>query len=115
MHTYYVGVGGVSVLVHNAERIPPFVTEMLRRIKDGSLGPRLKADGSSDIYKYREPNRRTGLGGDPRRNKWWDGAEIYGVEGNNSYIILEKDGKYMWIQTTTLKTLDRSATSLHCE
>ncbi len=63
VHTYYVGVGGVSVLVHNAERIPPFVTEMLRAIKDGSLGQRTNLDGSLDFYRYREPNRRTGLGG----------------------------------------------------
>ncbi|WP_346114042.1 polymorphic toxin-type HINT domain-containing protein [Nonomuraea maheshkhaliensis] len=105
VHTYYVGVGGVSVLVHNAERIPSFVTEMLRRIKDGSLGQRTNPDGSLDFYRYREPDRHTGLGGDPRKNRWWDGAKIYGVEGNNSYRILEKDGKYMWVQNHNYKNL----------
>jgi hypothetical protein len=53
MHTYYVGVGGVSVLVHNDQRIPNFVTDMLRMIKDGSLPQRRNPDGSLDFYRYK--------------------------------------------------------------
>lgn len=60
---------------------------MFRQIKDGKLAQRKKPDGSLGTYQ----------GGNNRKTAWWKGAKIYGIEGDNRYRILEKDGKFAWI------------------
>ncbi|MEU8273225.1 Hint domain-containing protein [Microbispora bryophytorum] len=87
LHTYYVAAGDVDVLVHNEEVVPNFVKNMYRQILDGKLTQRTKPDGSPDTYQ----------GGNNRNTAWWKGVKIYGIDGNNDYRILEKDGKCAWV------------------
>ncbi|MEV4800421.1 polymorphic toxin-type HINT domain-containing protein [Nonomuraea sp. NPDC049421] len=115
VHTYHVLIGDVAVLVHNAERIPSFVTDMLRAIKDGSLGQRKNSDGSLDFYRYRAPDPHTGLGGIRVKIGGGTGRKSTELKEIIALEFSKRMANMSGSKTTTIRILDRSATSLHCE
>jgi hypothetical protein len=93
LHTYYVMVGGSSVLVHNDDpEVPQWARDEIARIKAGQGVPRMTGSNQT-LYQGREstrakrkwgPNATTGYPGTPE----WEVSgrgDLYRIVGPNAY------------------------------
>ncbi|MEV3987926.1 polymorphic toxin-type HINT domain-containing protein [Streptomyces sp. NPDC049837] len=98
-HTYYVGAGITSVLVHNAKKpicgpgdVPNIVHDGVDDIINNGRPQRLDENGNPDFFTVRP----TTPGAIARK---WGGAKIYDIPGGgNSYrILINRYGDIGWV------------------
>ncbi|MEU0737412.1 polymorphic toxin-type HINT domain-containing protein, partial [Streptomyces lavendulocolor] len=99
LHTYYVGVGAESVLVHNAKKricgpadVPNIVHDGVDDIVNNGRPQRLDENGDPDFFTVR-PTTPNAIA------RKWGGAKIYDIPGGgNSYrILINKYGDVGWV------------------
>ncbi|MEV7176127.1 polymorphic toxin-type HINT domain-containing protein [Kitasatospora sp. NPDC093679] len=99
LHTYYVLVGNVPVLVHNAgaDIPPPIVANGILAYQNGELSQRVVRDRVTgrqvlDFYEGRNVAARV-------RN-FWGGAKIYDIPGggNDYRLLVKSDGTIGWVE-----------------